>query len=231
VNAAIDLSVLPIQHYATVDTAVARVVDLQASDSEQLGVFAAKIDVEAAYRQIPVRMADWWHQVYVWEGKFLVDTRLPFGLRSAPHHFTRITQALVFMMAARGASVKGYLDDFLMLELGAVRCAQVVDSMVELFAELGLPVQQKKLAAEGTPTQVITFLGIELDTVAMEMRLPAARVVLLQTLLVSWTGRDRAQVKDLQSLVGHLMFAAKQGGEARPHVCGQAAAAAAGARD
>ena len=41
--------------------------------------------------------------------------------------------------------------------------------MASIAKELGLPIEEKK--TEG-PSTCITFLGIELDTVAMEMRLP-----------------------------------------------------------
>lgn len=208
VNCGIDLSLLAPQHYTTVDDAVARIVELK-RQHPGARVFAAKIDVEAAYRQIPVREADWWHQVYVWEGKFLVDTRLPFGLRSAPHHFTRITKAIVFIMRRRGAVVLGYLDDFLMLEVGQDRCEAVVALMVKLFREVGLPVQAAKLAVEGVPTEVITFLGIELDSVAMKMRLPAERLARVRAVLASWDPKSTATVRELQSLIGHLVSAAR----------------------
>jgi len=57
------------------------------------------------------------------------------------------------------------------------------------------------------PTTCLTFLGLELDTEAMEARLPADRLVELQRLMVDWSRRERASVRELQSITGLLNFA------------------------
>ena len=48
------------------------------------GSLLAKVDIESAYRLIPVHPQDRPLQAMVWEGQLFIDPMLPFGLRSAP---------------------------------------------------------------------------------------------------------------------------------------------------
>ena len=75
-----------------------------------------------------------------------------------------------------------------------------------MFKRLGLPVAVQKL--EG-PWWCLTFLGFEVDSDAMEVRLPGPKLVELKELLVSWQGRRACLRKELESLVGKLAHACK----------------------
>ena len=55
----------------------------------------------------------------------------------------------------------------------------------------------------------ITFLGIELDTVELELRLPQDKLVWLTTELAGWRGRKACKKRDLLSLIGVLSHACK----------------------
>ena len=59
------------------------------------GALLAKIDVEAAYRLIPVHPQDRVLQAVQWENKIYVDPMLSFGLRSAPKAFNTRADAQV----------------------------------------------------------------------------------------------------------------------------------------
>jgi hypothetical protein len=71
---------------------------------------------------------------------------------------------------------------------------------------LGLSVNLDKVF---DPRQVIVFLGLEIDTVNMVVRLPADKLAKLKFLLTVFTKRARCSVKQLQSLIGFLAFACK----------------------
>ena len=64
--------------YASVDHAVQRIM------SYNRGALLAKLDIESAYRIIPVHPDDRSLLGMVWKGRLYVDSSLPFGLRSAP---------------------------------------------------------------------------------------------------------------------------------------------------
>ena len=97
----------------------------------------------------------------VWEGALYIDTTLPFGLRSAPKIFTALADGVAFIIH--------YLDDFLVTGAPASsECAVALKRVMDVFQRLGFPIAIEKL--EG-PTTCLEFLGFELDSQALEVRL------------------------------------------------------------
>ncbi len=80
------------------------------------GILLAKVDVEAAYRLVPVHPQDRLLQRVQWKGRVYVDPMLPFGLRSAPKIFNAIADALEWTLRQQGIRYcEHYLDDFILL--------------------------------------------------------------------------------------------------------------------
>lgn len=59
------------------------------------------------------------------------------------------------------------------------------------------------------PTTCLDVLGIEIDTTAMEIRLPARKIEEIAQLVSVWCDRKAGTKKEVQSLVGHLCHACK----------------------
>jgi hypothetical protein len=74
-----------------------------------------------------------------------------------------------------------------------------------IFAEkLGIPIKQEKNVF---PTTKLTFLGVELDSELMEVRLPKDKLEKLKTILSSFLHTKKVTLIELQSLIGFLNFA------------------------
>lgn len=72
----------------------------------------AKVDIQNAYRVVPVHPEDRWLMGMSWQKKLYIDTALPFGLRSAPKIFTALADAIEWIARRNGAQfVIHYLDD------------------------------------------------------------------------------------------------------------------------
>ena len=84
--------------YMSVDDVIAEVL------RSGRGSLLAKIDVQQAYRNVPVHPADRHLLGMQWQGRFYVDGALPFGLRSAPLLFTALGDALQWAMEREGVS-------------------------------------------------------------------------------------------------------------------------------
>lgn len=78
----------------------------------------------------------------------------------------------------------------------------------DLIQDLGIPLAPEKTAG---PVQVITFLGIELDSHRMEIRLPEEKRKSCLELLDKILSRAMEQMKQSQILLGHLTFAVRAG--------------------
>ena len=76
----------------------------------------------------------------------------------------------------------------------------------EVCKQLGIPLALHK---KDGPTTCIVFLGIEIDSVHGELRLPAEKMERLQSLLESWGDKKTCTRRELQSLVGLLNHACK----------------------
>ena len=65
-------------------------------------------------------------------------------------------------------------------------CASNARIMLHTCNIAGAPVEEEK--SEG-PATTIPFLGIEIDSIAMELRLPKDKLVQLQHVLSQWRGK------------------------------------------
>jgi hypothetical protein len=71
---------------------------------------------------------------------------------------------------------------------------------------LGIPLADDK---QDGPTAVITLLGIIIDTLKGELRLPGDKLQRLSQETTEWANRRSCTRKELESLVGTLSYAAK----------------------
>ena len=192
------------QTFQTLDDAV-KLID---EDS-----FIAKVDLRRAYRSVPVHPSN--HDALGLKWKFqgdkhftyFVDTRLPFGGRSAPGIFHRLTQSVRRMMFRRGyKGIVVYLDDFLVVGKTLKECQEAFYVLCRLLEELGFTISPNKVVE---PCQKLTFLGVEIDTESLTLSLPQDKLHSLKDTLLSFSHRARASKRQLQQLAGRLNWACK----------------------
>ena len=134
--------------YASVDDAVE--LALEAGR----GALLAKLDVQSAYRNVPVHPEDQPLLGMEWRGDVFVDAALPFGLRSAPKIFNAVADALEWIV---GRQVPGkvihYLDDFLFVGRPQLRMSVVVPCIPprQSAEHWGCPWPWKKWKAQHVP--------------------------------------------------------------------------------
>lgn len=190
--------------YEPFDSAVAEIRSLGP------GTLLAKLDLKDAFRHIPVRPADWPLLGCTWAGQFYYSVVLVFGAKSAPYIFNLFAEALHWIIQRHiPASLRHYLDDFLPMFAPAtsrpLACA-AIRWVITLGQELGLEFQELKTV---WPTTCLEFLGLELDTDAMEARMPDDKLIWLKDLLLTWQARRSCRLRELQALIGFLQFAAQ----------------------
>ena len=108
------------------------------------GALLSKIDLKDAFHLIPVRSADWNLLGIYWKKQFFIDTCLPFGLRSAPFLFNRLSSALYWIVQHNYGveHLLHYLDDFLTTGSASSNiCEQNLNAMLALCNKLDVPNQ------------------------------------------------------------------------------------------
>ena len=136
-----------------------------------------------------------------------MERYLLFGLRISPFLFNLFARALNWIMiAVLGWSlVLYYLDDFFaILPLQADAEAYCYD-FDTVYSQLGLVVNHTK-DAMGTKAD---FLGIELDSLLMQARLPPNKLARARSTVDNLLKRRVISRHSLEAAVGFLLFAAK----------------------
>ena len=172
------------------------------------GAFMAKTDLKSAFRLIPIHPDDWSLLGIYWQSQYYVDMYLPFGLRSAPFLFNQLSDALEWIVKHnyRIQHVIHILDDFFIAEESKLACLTSFSTLLRVFMSLKAPVVSSKTIG---PSQEIEFMGIVLDSVRMEARLPQDKLSRIHALLNSFKSRRSVRLVELQSLIGTLQFACK----------------------
>lgn len=139
------------------------------------------------------------------KGSF-IEAALPFGLRSAPGTYDRLARALVYIAKERGiSSMVYYVDDHSIVSLPGVNEEQAND-FVQLAQEMGVHLSLDKLVVGQT---VASFIGFEIDTIAMTVSLGEHKRVSLVSVLAGWLNKKSATRKELEQLVGQLGHASR----------------------
>lgn len=133
---------------------------------------------------------------------------LPFGLRSAPFLFNQLSDGLEWILKNNYGiqRVIHILDDFFIAERNKLDCLTSFSTLLKVFMSLMAPVVASKTIG---PSREIEFMGIILDSVRMEARLPQDKLIRINQLLNSFKNRRSARLVELQSLIGTLQFACK----------------------
>lgn len=169
----------------------------------------AKSDIEAAFWLLPVHPDSFRLLGCKWNGAYYVDRCLPMGCSISCALFE--TFISFFEWAVRDVSginsIIHYLDDFLCVgPAGSNICAVLLGTLQHLADRFGVPLASEK--TEG-PTALITFLGIEIDSIRMECRLPRDKLEKLKEEVRGTIGVRKLQLRQLQSLLGKLNFACR----------------------
>ena len=85
-------------------------------------------------------------------------------------------------------------------------CAEALATLDQTCSQLGVPIADHK---RDGPTTCLTYLGIEVDTVASQLRLPQEKLHRLQALLAEWGDRKVCGRRELEALIGTLNHACK----------------------
>ena len=122
--------------------------------------------------------------------------------QSAPYIFNLFTEALHWIVQRHiPMSLWHYLDYFLPIFQPSVPLQlvnAVIDWIKSLAEELGLSFKPKKTI---WPTTCLEFLGLELDSIAMEACLPEDKLTYLCSCLMEWQACKHCTLKDIQELM------------------------------
>ena len=167
----------------------------------------SKIDIQSAFRLLPVKPAEWYMLGMRWLNAYFIDCHLPFGCRSSPFIFNVFADLIAWIITntTHVTNIVHYLDDYLLVSSDNTQLAtKELTQVKNVFAKLHIPIAEDKLVG---PVTKLTYLGIDIDTTNLTISLPEQKMRDLQTLLPIWTSKHKCTKKQLLSLIGKLSFA------------------------
>ena len=197
------------------------------------GCFMWKRDLSRFFLQLPIDPIDYNKLACIWRGQLLFFTSYVWGCRHAGMNGQRVTTAVSQIHRSLGLSTScthkedgcgqlcshkenvsqpqlfntlNYSDDFAGVELSLERADLSFNVMSSLLCELGLAESVEKAVS---PCHVMTHLGIELDSIQLEMRVDQRKCAELRLELEHWCRRTVANKSEIQSILGKLMWIAR----------------------
>ena len=187
-------------HYVKIDDAI------RSLQSLGKGAHMCKTDITDAFKLIPIHPSQWHLFGFKWNDKYYFYKRLSFGCRSSPVLFDNLSRAVCWI-ALYNYDIKNIfhlLDDFLTIDPPDAIAERTMALLCTIFKRLNIPLSAKKTVG---PTTEIEYLGIVLDSVKMEARLPRDKVERILSFINSLLCRKSCTKLVLQQLIGHLNFA------------------------
>ena len=170
------------------------------------GVYMSSLDVSRAYKNFVSDPLDSPLLCFAWKGSYYCDTSMPFGSRASSFHMQSVANCITDVLKLYGIHSRMYLDDLIILSPDREAAHEHFNRARRLLAELGLPEAREKAQP---PTRRIKWLGIIVDSTQMTLSIPTDKVTAILRQVEATYHKKQITRKQLQSLLGCLLFVAK----------------------
>ena len=160
------------------------------------------MDLQRAFRQLRIDPRDIIHTGLSFDNSTYVDTAVPFGYRHGSMACQRFTDSIRFIMHQHGYFLANYIDDLIGCDPPNIAHAGY-QFLVKLLASLGVPISQDKLCS---PNTQVTCLGIDFNIMTGTITIPPPKLKDIQTECLLWLDRNTATKRQIQALLGVLLY-------------------------
>ena len=162
-----------------------------------------KTDLRRAYRQLSYCSSSYNLVAFVWKKHIFCDTVLSMGSRSSAYCCQKFTNAISFIMYKLGIHILNYLDD--LASETKQNAYFAYNTMQVMLEKCGIEEAKNKACP---PSTSMIFVGVLFNTQSMTIEITSERLKEIISLLTSWLIKDKASLKEIQSLLGKLNFIA-----------------------
>ena len=154
-----------------------------------VGSYLAKTDIKIAFRMLPVNPQDYHLLGMKWKGQYYYDKCMPMGCSSSCKTFEAFSTAIEWIAQDKLGigNLLHLLDDFLLIQPTEDQCSTSLLLFLDSCDFLGIPMAPEKTFG---PSTILTFAGIELDTVRCESRLPGDKLLKCRQLIPAFFEKE-----------------------------------------
>ena len=173
------------------------------------GAWGARIDIKHAFRNQPIHPEDLKYLGFTFQGKFHINSSIPFGAASSCAIFEKVTSALQWIVSneTRCFWTLHFLDDFPLVEKSCDELQDFMSKFTAIMTHIGMPVVVEKTLG---PTQELTYLGLLINFPRQVIGIPQDKrqkcVQLIKHMQEVFTSRRKTTIKKIQQLAGSLNF-------------------------
>jgi len=162
----------------------------------------AKVDLKDAFFMVPIAPQFRHLLLFMWGEKTFQFNCLPFGLCTAPRVFTKVLKPSVEMLRSLGIRLVIYMDDMLLMASSKQELMNHVQMSLFLLENLGFIINSKKSIL--TPAQEIEFLGMTINSVTMDLKLPGEKIKKIRQEVHRLISLQQPSAQLLSQLLGKL---------------------------
>ena len=151
------------------------------------------------YRQLPLDPGYWSLVCFSFQKAYYIDISLRFGLRCVAAHCQDVTTLITRELNRKGAAVLSYINNFGGIAMDQATAVTHFNNLKALLARPGL---QEVAHKASPPSQVMVWLGLQFDTVAMTVSLPPDKLSEIELLVHTWSLKPKATLPDLHTFLG-----------------------------
>ena len=182
--------------------------------------YLAVVDIKAAYRALSIYPE---HRSLLglrWNLDnneiFIEDGRMCFGLRVGPMQFNKVSEFIYNILSdLYGIQIVNYLDDFIVLASSKEEAQWAQNMVINTLRYVGFHISWAKVTP---PSQVCRFLGLDIDSNEMEIRLPLDKLEKLKGLLANYINKNSIGKKKFRRVIVPLCSRCQWGQGIQPKV-------------
>ena len=168
------------------------------------GSLLYKIDLSRAFRHVKIDPKDY-NLLGLSSDDIYFDSCLPFGFKFGSAIFQKLSDAVRYIMSKFGFQVTNYIDDIIGHSV-ASKAEKSFDTLYNVLTELGFDISYKKVVS---PATKVVCLGVEIDTTKFTVSITKDKTEEIISLCKKWTDKTHCSKKELQSLLGKILYITK----------------------
>ena len=185
-------------------------------------VKGARCDIEVAFCHQSMHFSQLFLLGFTFNGKFYINSSLPFGAASSCQIFEKVACALQWIITDQTGRVhiSHFLDDFPLLGISHEDICVFILDFYKIMERIGMPVAKEKTLG---PTDMLEYLGLILNFITQRIEIPQKKRVkcidLIAKLIQCCRDRKKVTVKSIQQTAGALNFICQALPAGRPFLC------------